>query len=229
MSVYAEFSVSPLVLSLATTLPEDVEVTIELEPLVPMDSDVQYLWITGEEREIGVEYLRDEPSIQVLEIVDELPDRLLIRVEWENQDSRLFHIATDLDGVVIGATNRSETGWSVQIRFPSQDALSTFYDRCTQAGISIVLSDIHVASFPHESPSFGLSEKQLETVRRAYEAGYFEVPRGKTIEELAEESGISSQAVSERLRRGINSLVEATFIEGESEAPEGSQAELRHD
>lgn len=41
--------------------------------------------------------------------------------------------------------------------------------------------------------------------------GYYDIPRGCTTKELADELGISDQAVTERLRRAIGSLVRHTL------------------
>ncbi|ODR82855.1 DNA-binding protein [Haladaptatus sp. W1] len=53
-----------------------------------------------------------------------------------------------------------------------------------------------------------LTEQQHETLRSAMEWGYYEIPRRATATDLAEELGVSHQAISERLRRGHRCLVE---------------------
>lgn len=52
-----------------------------------------------------------------------------------------------------------------------------------------------------------LSEKQTEALRAAHRAGYFDVPRGATASEVADELGIGKTAFLERLRRGQRNLV----------------------
>lgn len=56
----------------------------------------------------------------------------------------------------------------------------------------------------------GLTDRQTEALRTAYEMGYFDVPRGASLETVAAELGISSSAVSERLRRAQTQLIEET-------------------
>lgn len=51
-----------------------------------------------------------------------------------------------------------------------------------------------------------LTAKQREMMIAAAEMGYFEVPRQVGLESVASEIGISSQAASERLRRGQHRL-----------------------
>lgn len=47
---------------------------------------------------------------------------------------------------------------------------------------------------------------------KAVENGYYALPRGTTTNELGESFGISDQAVTERLRRGISNLVTNTLL-----------------
>jgi predicted DNA binding protein len=46
----------------------------------------------------------------------------------------------------------------------------------------------------------------------ANENGYYALPRGTSTKELAESFGISDQAVTERLRRGISNLLTNTLL-----------------
>ena len=45
----------------------------------------------------------------------------------------------------------------------------------------------------------------------AWEAGYFETPREATLEDLASDLEISQQALSNRVRRGLNTLISNTL------------------
>ncbi len=54
----------------------------------------------------------------------------------------------------------------------------------------------------------GLSAEQRHALVAAYEAGYFEVPRGVTQSELAGRLGIGGSALPKRLRRGTARLIE---------------------
>jgi hypothetical protein len=53
----------------------------------------------------------------------------------------------------------------------------------------------------------GLTAAQREAIRAAADRGYFKVPREVSLKELAEQLGVSEQAVSQRLRRGLGNLV----------------------
>ena len=55
-----------------------------------------------------------------------------------------------------------------------------------------------------------------EDLVRAFEAGYFKVPKDTQLTELADAQGVSHQAMSERIRRGVHRLIEQTLIIGDS-------------
>ncbi|WP_248517740.1 helix-turn-helix domain-containing protein [Salinarchaeum laminariae] len=67
-----------------------------------------------------------------------------------------------------------------------------------------------------------LSDRQREALLTAFELGYFEVPRGATLADVAAKLGISAASASERLRRA-----QRTLIAGSLDAPgAGAQADL---
>ncbi|MFC6941230.1 helix-turn-helix domain-containing protein [Salinirubellus sp. GCM10025818] len=61
-----------------------------------------------------------------------------------------------------------------------------------------------------EPPGDGLTDRQDEALRIAYERGYFDIPRGASLEDVAAELDLSPSSVSERLRRAQTRLIEET-------------------
>lgn len=61
-----------------------------------------------------------------------------------------------------------------------------------------------------EAPGEGLTDRQREALRTAYERGYFEIPRRATLADVAAELDVSTSAASERLRRAQTELIEET-------------------
>lgn len=61
-----------------------------------------------------------------------------------------------------------------------------------------------------EPPGDGLTDRQHEALRTAYELGYFDIPRRASLEDVAADLGISASSVSERLRRAQTQLVQET-------------------
>lgn len=61
----------------------------------------------------------------------------------------------------------------------------------------------------HES----LTDSQWETLMTAYRMGYFEVPRNASLEDVADELGVTHQSTSERMRRAHDAVCEALWHE----------------
>lgn len=59
----------------------------------------------------------------------------------------------------------------------------------------------------------GLTDRQREALVTAHELGYFDVPRGCSLDAVADELGIGASALSERLRRAQARLVETTVAQ----------------
>lgn len=96
-----------------------------------------------------------------------------------------------------------QTGW-----FADRDTFSefsTFWQRNTDFQLLRLTRDDE-----SEPPGDGLTDRQREALRIAYELGYFEIPRRASLEEVAAELDISASSVSERLRRAQTELIEET-------------------
>ncbi len=61
-----------------------------------------------------------------------------------------------------------------------------------------------------------LTDRQLRTLERAYEKGYYETPRGADLGDLAAELDVSRSAVSQRLNAAETKLVSA-ILEGRTD------------
>lgn len=60
--------------------------------------------------------------------------------------------------------------------------------------------------------SNGLTAEERETLQRALELGYFDVPRAATLTEVAERLGTSDTNVSQQIRGGIRSILRGTDV-----------------
>jgi hypothetical protein len=109
------------------------------------------------------------------------------------------------EGDVFRAEGGPET-WNFRVQFRDRAALQSFRDDCKAEGVPFELLRLYN---PHAPGCDNiLTEAQHQVIVAAYEGGYWNVPRGVTITELAKRFEISVQAVSERLRRATNTLVE---------------------
>lgn len=210
-SVIAEFRIPSADFELGRILHVEGVSTVELESLVPIgDATVPLFWIHNATRDSFVETVRRHPAVNDTSEVDVFEDRTLFTLDWDASQNYLFQAIQRCDGQVLGAVGTPDR-WDFEIRFPTHDDLTGFTTDCEDAGIGIEATRVYNPAEPEEGRWYGLTAPQREALVLAVEMGYYAIPRGCTTEELAEELGISDQAVTERLRRAIATLVESTL------------------
>ena len=104
-------------------------------------------------------------------------------------------------------------GWCERWLFSHREGLNAVWQEARDRGFQFDIRSINRFRPDGSAITGRLTEEQRETLLFAYDRGYFEEPRKTSLEELAEEMGLSSTAVGGRIRRGINELVEATVVE----------------
>jgi len=105
----------------------------------------------------------------------------------------------------VGRTGGTDI-WQFEFRFLSHNSLSEFKAHCSDEGIALDVGRIYNPARPESGPFYGLTQRQLST------------------QDLAEEFGISDQAVTERLRWAIVALVDNSHIAALEEAEELEQS-----
>lgn len=185
---------------------------VELETMVPVGRRaVPLFWVYDGDRHTFVDGVREHPSVNQVTKIDVYEDRVLFALDWDVQFDHVFEAITALDGHVLDATGRVDT-WYFELRFKSHEELSSLRDRLERAEIGFEVLRVYNPTNPDAGPWFGLTESQREALLLAVEKGYYSIPRNCTTVELAEDLGISDQAVTERLRRAIVALVSNTLL-----------------
>lgn len=184
------------------------DAVFESEQVVQNGTDVvmPMLWArAGDPDELDVA-LENDPTVGEVTKLAELDGEVLYRMEWVRQVELVLQMMLNSSGTVLDAYGNSER-WRLRIFYPDREELSATNEFCEEHDLPFDVR--RVRDMDSEPASrYGLTNEQYESLKRAWEAGYFDVPRETGIEELAEELGISHQALSERLRRGHNTLVE---------------------
>ncbi|WP_226041986.1 helix-turn-helix domain-containing protein [Natrinema sp. DC36] len=183
------------------------------------------VWTNGPDRETVKQALEADPSVEVIaSIADDADessaddgvtarqnDRWLFRLEFGDGVKLLEQIVTETDGAIL--TARGANGrWMLKLLFDDRESVSACHELFEQyeyqAAVTRIsgIDDLASAQTP-------LTETQYETICKAHELGYFDVPRGVTLKELAAELDVSHQALSERLRRSHAALVSAELSE----------------
>lgn len=106
--------------------------------------------------------------------------------------------------VLMNATRRPDE-WEFRMRIPTREDLVEFREYCREQGWRFTLTQLRQYAPTGKSRAQNrATTKQRELLDAAVDQGYFAVPRGVSLSELAEEFDISDQAASERLRRGLS-------------------------
>lgn len=176
-----------------------------------------YIWVQGVTAERIKTAFTSHPAILDLTIVESFSGNHLLRVEWRATEPTILQTLLASNVTLLSAEGTA-TEWRFEIRAEEQTHLADFERRCNEAGFSVELTRLQSGVADGFSPPTELTEKQREALNIAYRRGYFNTPREATLEDIAEELGISRQALASRLRRGLFHVVGAMFgnIDGES-------------
>ena len=114
------------------------------------------------------------------------------------------------NGTVYLIRGHDDDEWAVQARFPDRSSLLTFREDLVADGFDVEVKRMREDE-DEASTQFGVTDPQREVLLLALERGYYTVPRNASLSDLAADLDISSQAASERLRRGTQTLVANTL------------------
>jgi len=211
MSVVAKFSIEAKEFLLGRIIADFPALTVEIERVVPAANRVMpYIWGYGDDLDAFVGAMRAHPNVKSTTVLDRLDDRALYKIEWEDPAEQLIAGIAEIDATILEA--HSDDAWTFQIRFEDHSGLAAFSQYCAAHGIDYRL--VRVAALADTIDAGGkydLTERQHEALALAVQRGYFDIPRQVTFEELAVELGVSAQAVSERVRRGVRKVCHIAF------------------
>ncbi|WP_323174361.1 helix-turn-helix domain-containing protein [Natrialba sp. PRR66] len=220
MAVIAHLRIPADSFELGRILELEASGTIELENMVPLgEKAVPFFSVSDEVRESFEKNVESHPSVErIIEVTRHNGDRLY-SLDWNVARDVFFQGVLDLRGQLLSATGTPNT-WEFEIRFPTHEALSEFQEYCSNAHISLEVGRIYNPVRPGTGMWYGVTKAQREKLMRAVQGGYYSIPRRMSTQDLADDLGISDQAVTERLRRAIETLTENTLIAMEEELEE---------
>ncbi len=211
MSVIIELSLPAAEFQLGRILSTEGDTRLFLETMVPLGNrSVPFFRVDTSAGDGFEEQVREHAAVSDVHPVNTHDGETLYALDIERDDDFLEGVA-ELDGYVLEGTGDQEA-WAFQLRFPSHSALSTFQQHCYDSDIPLDVRRIYNPTKPDAGPWYGLTDEQRETLSYAVESGYYSLPRRCSTQDLADEFGISDQAVTERLRRAIDTLVDNTLL-----------------
>lgn len=168
------------------------------------------LWVRGAEREELESALEADCDVDGFSLLAEADGKCLYQMEWADHLYLLLEMLTNAQATVLDLYGTAQ-GWSLHVLYPSRESLSESIEFCETRNFSADVQSIQQFDCNYKG-RYGLTAKQYEALMLAYEEGYFSVARETDLKALADRIGVSHQALSERLRRSIESLLEHTIV-----------------
>lgn len=211
MSVIVEVALPSSRFELGRILQMEGDTNIRLETMVPLGERSVPFFRVQRMREAFERTVRDHDTVDDLTVITAHEDETLYALDWDPSTDTFFRTIGKLDAHLLEATGGTDS-WFFKLRFPTHDALSEFQEVCFDADIPLDVLQIYTLTRPDAGPWFGLTATQRETLTRAVEQGYYAIPRRTSTNDLAEEFDISDTAVTERLRRAIDTFTRNTLL-----------------
>ncbi|MWG33205.1 helix-turn-helix domain-containing protein [Halomarina oriensis] len=185
-------------------------VRFELERTVQCDSPLS-LWVWTNDTGDYLDRVHERTTV-TLDVVDHVDGGVLCTVARDPEASgpSLFDLFADA-GMTILAGGGDDERWSFEVRAENRGDVDRFQRTATDHGIDVTVEGVQRLSGPATIQS-ALTDCQRQTLVAAYEGGYYDTPRRATLADFGEQFDITPRAVSQRLRRGVGNLVEATLI-----------------
>jgi predicted DNA binding protein len=213
MSVIATFDVSSDSFPLGKAIENQSTAEVEIERIIPMRQEkfpFIFVWnhTDYEEFEQSITTL---PEIESIVLVETFDNGRLYKLEWGDNSCPVISEIVDNEGTLLSASG-DPTVWEFEIRFPEHTNVSNFFRDVTDAdGVELSLKSL-IKEIDFESVDGEiLTDKQEQTLRTAFEMGYFCVPRRASLADVADQLGISPSSASSRLRRGYAQVFENKF------------------
>lgn len=211
--VIAEVALVHPELVLTPTIQTIPEMITELEYQTIAGPEEYYLFfkVYGGDFEQFDRVVGEDPTVTEPTVVIDGDDFRIYRMRLTSAERLVLPRAAELGMRVLHATS-GRGGWVATLEVPEIDLLQAFRSHCVEKDVEFTVERLYHADGGEHGSRYGLTTVQRETLITAYEEGYFNDPRDATVEELATIFDVSSSAVSGRLRRAMESLIENTLV-----------------
>jgi len=204
--------------ALVHTLDAEPTTRFECERIIRSGDEavMPLLWARNADRLELEDAFAEDATVDKVQLLADFGDEYLYRMDWIDHVQLLLGMLTNGEATILDAYGRREE-WSLRVMFPTRDKFSKTHDFCTEHGLTFDIESIRELD-GQPAGRFGLTEGQYNALVLAAREGYYSVPQERTLEELADELGITHQALSERLHRGTEALIEDSLLVGTDSA-----------
>ena len=190
----------------------DIEFEVERIVETGEEAAMPLVWVRGADQEAVSDAFESDPSVQGIELLSAFEDEQLYRMDWVADVDLVLQMLTNSEATITDGYG-TDGRWHLRVLYPDRESLSKTTEFRDEEGLTFDITAIREME-GEPVGRYGLTSEQFEALEAALEAGYYEVPRDVDQNELAEELGISHQALSERLRRATGALVEDALLVG---------------
>lgn len=214
MSVIATFSTASDSFPLGKTIENQPSAEIEIERIVPMRQRTFpfiFVWDHTDFEQFE-ETMEEITEIELAKRLETFENGRLYKITWTEDKSPLISEIVNNSGTILLAEGNTDS-WRFEIRFPEHANVSVFFQEVTSnSAVDLELESlVQEVSFYSTTETSVVTPKQEEALKTALKLGYYDVPRGAHLDDVAEALAISPSATSALLRRGCSRYFEHEF------------------
>jgi predicted DNA binding protein len=200
----AEFRAIDPEFPLAETLASmaNLDVRTIFQPGTDVENGVRHFSVSCSDYDAFDGHLERDESVTDYSILRRRAGRRRYRIRF---DCEVHYVAGTVvgKGLLIERLRSANDEWEFRVFAPDRETLLEAIECCKSRCRSFTLTELHTADDAGGGEGIGLTSAQRETLCLAQREGFFEVPRNISQAELAEQLGVSTSAVSQRLRKGL--------------------------
>lgn len=221
MSVIVDVAVPTESFTFEETLTAAPNMTVEAERVASHSPEwaLPFIWASGGDFEAFDGAMQDDPTVEDATEIETVDGDALYKIQWSEGVLELITEMINRHAIILEARTRDEK-WRLNLRFADEEQVSPFMEHFSEQGHQFQINRLYHPKTPRQR-EYGLTADQYETLVTAFQKGYFDVPRGLSMEELADGLEISSNSVSQRIRRGSANLIQHTLTIGAAESSDG--------
>ena len=197
------------------TLPDVTLGVLEDAGTDPENSEYVF-WIEASDFDAVEAALAEDHTVAAFTQVDEFRGRRTYRIAYSDEATLLTPMIHRIGGITRESRSHAN-GWMLRLQLQDHDDLLTLDRYARDEGIHLELLDLRQESEVPDRTRFGLTEPQADALAAAYVHGYYDDPREISLQELASVLGLSNTALSGRLRRASERLVEEVLLDEETD------------
>lgn len=212
MAIIVEFTLPASSFPFGRATSGDGDIRVQLERLIPLkEGRIPFIWATGKNFDQFERVLQRSDVVESFETVSAVGDSVLYYTVWNTEYETFLNGLAELDVTIL--EGHGDGTWSFTVRFKTHADLTRFHQFYQNQNYPVNIERVtSLEDEPDVRYGFGLTTEQRQALLMAVENGYFAVPRETKLDEIAEKLDITSQAASERVRRGADTVLRKTLV-----------------